>query len=234
MLMLAQDAEFTDLMDERFEFAFAIYHQRYSTNTFPQWWFAQPFRMLAHNGEINTLKGNLNWMKSIEIRMASGTLVTWPKISNRCRKRVFGFRRLDAVFEVLVRGPVCADGKDDAGARKLVKQATELPQRGVICEFVLQFGDGTMGRACCACDDRWRWVCAGPPQRTSADAPCRDGDRLLIAGSEAGHADLTRRRRRERRAWPRSDDRCVWVRHSITDRGIEEQMSAACSGSARS
>jgi glutamate synthase (NADPH/NADH) large chain len=50
--------------------AFAIYHQRYSTNTFPQWWLAQPFRMLAHNGEINTLKGNLNWMKSHEIRMA--------------------------------------------------------------------------------------------------------------------------------------------------------------------
>ena len=49
--------------DERFESAFAIYHQRYSTNTFPQWWLAQPFRMLAHNGEINTLKGNLNWMK---------------------------------------------------------------------------------------------------------------------------------------------------------------------------
>ncbi len=72
MMLAEQVAEFyPDLMDDRFESAFAIYHQRYSTNTFPQWWLAQPFRMLAHNGEINTLRGNLNWMKSHEIRMAS-------------------------------------------------------------------------------------------------------------------------------------------------------------------
>jgi len=73
MMLAEQVAEFyPDLLDDRFESAFAIYHQRYSTNTFPQWWLAQPFRMLAHNGEINTLKGNVNWMKSHEIRMASG------------------------------------------------------------------------------------------------------------------------------------------------------------------
>jgi glutamate synthase (NADPH/NADH) large chain len=58
-------------MDERFVSRFAIFHQRYSTNTFPQWWLAQPFRMLAHNGEINTIRGNTNWMKSHEIKMAS-------------------------------------------------------------------------------------------------------------------------------------------------------------------
>ncbi|MDT8344507.1 MAG: glutamate synthase large subunit, partial [Thermohalobaculum sp.] len=63
MMLAEQVAEFyPDLKDDRFVSAFAIYHQRYSTNTFPQWWLAQPFRMLAHNGEINTLKGNLNWM----------------------------------------------------------------------------------------------------------------------------------------------------------------------------
>jgi len=72
MMLAEQVADFyPDLRDDRFESAFAIYHQRYSTNTFPQWWLAQPFRMLAHNGEINTLKGNINWMKSHEIRMAS-------------------------------------------------------------------------------------------------------------------------------------------------------------------
>ena len=72
-MMLAEQVStfYPDLEDERFESAFAIYHQRYSTNTFPQWSLAQPFRMLAHNGEINTLKGNVNWMKSHEIRMAS-------------------------------------------------------------------------------------------------------------------------------------------------------------------
>ena len=60
-------AFYPDLNDERFISAFAIFHQRYSTNTFPTWRLAQPFRMLAHNGEINTLSGNVNWMKSHEI-----------------------------------------------------------------------------------------------------------------------------------------------------------------------
>ncbi len=57
---------FKDLHDERYETAIALYHQRFSTNTFPSWALAQPFRMLAHNGEINTLKGNRNWMASRE------------------------------------------------------------------------------------------------------------------------------------------------------------------------
>ena len=60
------DEFYPDLTDERFAAAVAIFHQRYSTNTFPEWRLAQPFRMLAHNGEINTLKGNSNWMKSHE------------------------------------------------------------------------------------------------------------------------------------------------------------------------
>jgi glutamate synthase (NADPH) large chain len=54
---------YPDLNDVRFVSSFAIYHQRYSTNTFPTWHLAQPFRMLAHNGEINTLLGNVNWMR---------------------------------------------------------------------------------------------------------------------------------------------------------------------------
>jgi glutamate synthase (NADPH/NADH) large chain len=62
-------AFYPDLLDDRFESNFAVYHQRYSTNTFPTWQLAQPFRTLAHNGEINTLRGNVNWMKAHETRM---------------------------------------------------------------------------------------------------------------------------------------------------------------------
>src|SRR3712207_7855171 len=54
-----------------FRSSFALFHQRYSTNTLPSWRLAQPFRMLAHNGEINTLRGNVNWMKSHETRMVA-------------------------------------------------------------------------------------------------------------------------------------------------------------------
>mgnify|MGYP000104588484 CR=1 FL=1 len=55
---------YTDLCDPAFSTALAVYHQRYSTNTFPTWERAQPFRMLSHNGEINTVQGNANWMRA--------------------------------------------------------------------------------------------------------------------------------------------------------------------------
>ncbi|HUV63197.1 MAG TPA: glutamate synthase central domain-containing protein, partial [Sedimentisphaerales bacterium] len=62
---------YPDLADERVLSALAIVHQRYSTNTFPSWRLAQPFRCIAHNGEINTLSGNRNWMRARETIMSS-------------------------------------------------------------------------------------------------------------------------------------------------------------------
>ena len=63
---------YADLRDPLFETALAVFHQRYSTNTFPSWPLAQPFRLLAHNGEINTLWGNVNWMRAREGALRSG------------------------------------------------------------------------------------------------------------------------------------------------------------------
>jgi glutamate synthase (NADPH/NADH) large chain/glutamate synthase (ferredoxin) len=57
---------YLDLQDPAYETAIAIFHQRYSTNTFPTWGLAHPFRMLAHNGEINTIRGNRNWVRARE------------------------------------------------------------------------------------------------------------------------------------------------------------------------
>ncbi|MDA3846179.1 MAG: glutamate synthase large subunit, partial [Vallitaleaceae bacterium] len=65
---------FTDLKDESMESAIALVHQRYSTNTFPSWDRAQPFRYLAHNGEINTLRGNINWKNAREGSLDSEVL----------------------------------------------------------------------------------------------------------------------------------------------------------------
>ena len=72
-LMLADQVEhfYADLADERFVSALALVHQRYSTNTFPTWDLAHPFRFLAHNGEINTLRGNVNWMHARQSMLAS-------------------------------------------------------------------------------------------------------------------------------------------------------------------
>ena len=71
MIATALDTFFPDLKSSDFESAFAVYHQRYSTNTFPTWGLAQPFRMLAHNGEINTIQGNRVWTNAREAGIAS-------------------------------------------------------------------------------------------------------------------------------------------------------------------
>jgi glutamate synthase domain-containing protein 2/glutamate synthase domain-containing protein 1/glutamate synthase domain-containing protein 3 len=72
MLTAPQLARFyPDLRDERFETALALVHSRFSTNTFPSWELAHPYRMIAHNGEINTLRGNVNWMHARESQLAS-------------------------------------------------------------------------------------------------------------------------------------------------------------------
>jgi glutamate synthase (NADPH/NADH) large chain len=190
MMLAEQVAEFyPDLMDERFESAFAIYHQRYSTNTFPQWWLAQPFRMLAHNGEINTLKGNLNWMKSHEIRMASGAFGDMAEdIKPIVASGSSDSAALDAVFEVLVRaGRSAPMAKTMLVPESWSKQAIELPQSWrdmySYCNSVMEPWDGP---AALAMTDG-RWVCAGLDR--NGLRPMRyvvTGDGLLIAGSEAG------------------------------------------------
>jgi len=64
-------AYYRDLKDERFESALALVHQRFSTNTFPSWRLAHPYRMIAHNGEINTVRGNVNWMAARQASVSS-------------------------------------------------------------------------------------------------------------------------------------------------------------------
>jgi glutamate synthase (NADPH/NADH) large chain len=65
---------YPDLSDERFASRLALVHSRYSTNTFPSWPLAQPFRMIAHNGEINTVQGNRNWMRARQSQLRSELL----------------------------------------------------------------------------------------------------------------------------------------------------------------
>ena len=94
---------YPDLMDERFISRFAIFHQRYSTNTFPSWDLAQPFRTLAHNGEINTLKGNINWMKIHERDMKSEFFDDIESLKPVITPGNSDSAALDNVFELLVR-----------------------------------------------------------------------------------------------------------------------------------
>ncbi|MGD9916434.1 MAG: glutamate synthase large subunit [Paenirhodobacter sp.] len=204
MMLAEQVAEFyPDLKDERFASAFAIYHQRYSTNTFPQWWLAQPFRMLAHNGEINTLKGNVNWMKSHEIRMASTAFGEAAEdIKPIIPAGASDSGALDAVFEVMVRGGRSAPmTKTMLVPEAWSKATTDMPKKWqdmyAYCNSVMEPWDGP---AALAMTDG-KWVCGGldrnglRPMRYVVTA-----DGMLIAGSEAGMVPVDEMNVREKGA----------------------------------
>ncbi len=96
---------FPDLRDPRTESALCMFHSRFSTNTFPSWELAHPYSMLAHNGEINTLRGNINWMRAREAMLASplfGDDV--EKLLPVAREGLSDSAVLDSVLELLVRG----------------------------------------------------------------------------------------------------------------------------------
>jgi len=191
-MFLAQhiDEFYPDLTDPRFKAAVAIFHQRYSTNTFPEWRLAQPFRMLAHNGEINTLKGNVNWMKSHEIRMAASAFGDYQDdIKPVIQPGGSDSSALDNTFEVLVRA-----GRDAPMAKTLLMpeawtarsaEQMKASHRALYsyCNAVMEPWDGPA--AICASDGRW--VVAGKDRnglRPMRVAETSDG--LLIVGSEAG------------------------------------------------
>ncbi|MEV0008126.1 glutamate synthase large subunit [Streptomyces sp. NPDC047973] len=101
---------FPDLSDRRFATAVALVHSRFSTNTFPSWPLAHPYRFVAHNGEINTVKGNRNWMRARESQLASD---------------LFGAENLDRIF------PVCTPDASDSASFDEVLELLHLGGRSL-------------------------------------------------------------------------------------------------------
>ncbi len=233
MMLAEQVAEFyPDLKDARFESAFAIYHQRYSTNTFPQWWLAQPFRMLAHNGEINTLRGNVNWLKSHEIRMASSTFGDMADdIKPIVPAGSSDSAALDAVFEVLVRsGRNAPMTKTMLVPESWSKSATDIPRAWAdmyaYCNAVMEPWDGP---AALAMTDG-RWVCGGLDR--NGLRPMRyvvTGDGLLVAGSEVGMVPVDETSVREKGALGPGQMIAVDMAEGrlYHDREIKDKLAAA-------
>ncbi|GEN62669.1 glutamate synthase large subunit [Acetobacter oeni] len=179
---------YPDLLDERFVSRFAIYHQRYSTNTFPTWKLAQPFRRVAHNGEINTISGNINWMRSHETRLADPELDPYMgDIKPVVQVGGSDTATLDNVFELLTHA-----GRDAPAVKALMVPASvgahsfmkaEHRDMYSYCNAVMEPWDGPA--ALCATDGRW--VIAGLDR--SGLRPLRyiqTSDDLLIVGSETG------------------------------------------------
>ena len=183
---------FRDLRYPEFESAFAVFHQRYSTNTLPSWALAQPFRLLAHNGEINTLWGNRNAMAARE-----GDLVSpiWGPDVNRLLPVIWAggsdSAGLDNTLELLVRS-----GRDPLHTiMMLVPQAWEQypdvePAIRDFYRFHAHLTEPWDGPAALAFSDG---LVVGAATDRNGLRPCRylvTQDQLVVAGSEVGLVDL--------------------------------------------
>jgi glutamate synthase (NADPH/NADH) large chain len=179
---------YPDLRDPRFESRVAIFHQRYSTNTFPQWWLAQPFRCLAHNGEINTIRGNKNWMLSHEIKMASLSFGDQSEdIKPVIPAGASDTAALDAVFEA-----ICRSGRDAPTAKlMLVPEAMadsiDMPADHLsMYQYLASVMEPWDGPAALAMTDG-RWAVAGMDRNALRPLRyVRTVDGIVIVGSESG------------------------------------------------
>ena len=193
MFLAEQLSEFyTDLLDPDFKSKFAIYHQRYSTNTFPTWSLAQPFRVLAHNGEINTLKGNINWMSAHEPR------ITHPFFDERINdlkpildSDASDSASLDGAFELLVQ-----TDRDMPMAKSMIipeawsnrsDMSENLKDMYAYCNAVIEPWDGPAA----VCGNFGDWIISGMDR--NGLRPLRyiiTNDGLLISGSEVGMVNI--------------------------------------------
>ena len=189
---------YPDLMDKRFISRFAIFHQRYSTNTFPTWSLAQPFRVLSHNGEINTIQGNIKWSIIHESKMFSENLgenikEIFPIIQDGASDSA----ALDSFYELLLN---C--GKDLPMIKALTipeaknkNQSTKVEDFFEYCYSVLEPWDGPAAIAAYGKD----WVIAGMDR--NGFRPMRytiTKNNILFVGSETGmvhidNADVRRK-----------------------------------------
>ncbi len=187
---------YQDLKDQRFISRYAIFHQRFSTNTAPSWSLAQPFRAIAHNGEINTYKGNKNWMRVHEEEMNSPLFENLDNLKPVIRKGVSDSAALDNVFELLNKS-----GQPAPLAKLMLvpdawsKKNRTLPKNH---QQLFNFLNSTMepwdGPAAIAATDN-EWVIAANDR--NGLRPLRYAitkDKLLFAGSETGMIELNEKK----------------------------------------
>ena len=187
---------YLDLRDQRFISRYAIFHQRFSTNTAPSWSLAQPFRAIAHNGEINTYKGNKNWMKVHEQEMSSPLFDDVENLKPVIQKGVSDSAALDNVFELLNKS-----GQSAPIAKLMLvpdawsKKNKTLPKNH---QQLFNFLNSTMepwdGPAAIAATDN-EWVIAANDR--NGLRPLRYAitkDKMLFAGSETGMIELNEKK----------------------------------------
>ena len=187
---------YIDLQDERFISRYAIFHQRFSTNTAPSWDLAQPFRAIAHNGEINTLKGNINWMKIHEQEMFSPIFEDIENIKPVIPSGNSDSASLDNVFELLnISGKSAPLAKlmliPDAWSKKSKILSRDHQKLFNFLNSTMEPWDGPAAIA--ATDNEWAIVATDrnglrPLRYTVTE------DKLLFAGSETGMINLNEKK----------------------------------------
>jgi glutamate synthase (NADPH/NADH) large chain len=183
---------YVDLKDERFISRFVIFHQRFSTNTAPSWDLAQPFRAIAHNGEINTLKGNYNWMKVHEQEMESPLFDDVENLKPVIPLGSSDSASLDSVFELLnISGQSAPLAKlmliPDAWSKKNKTLSKDHQQLFNFLNSTMEPWDGPAAIA--ATDNEWAIVATDRnglrPMRYTITR-----EKILCAGSETGMVEL--------------------------------------------
>lgn len=185
-------AFYPDLLDKRFVSSYALFHQRFSTNTAPAWHLAQPFRMIAHNGEINTLKGNINFMRSHEDTFHCEAFEGYEQdIVPVIPENTSDTGALDSVFEILTRA-----GRPLPMAKLILippawVQTSDMPQEHKdMFSSLNSISEQWDGPAAIVGTDG-NWVIAGMDRnglRPLRYSITRDG--VLIASSESGMVDI--------------------------------------------
>ncbi len=183
---------YPDLNDKRFISRYAIFHQRFSTNTFPSWDLAQPFRAIAHNGEINTFRGNCNWMKVHEDEMESKLFENIENLKPVIQPGASDSAALDNVFELLnISGQSAPLAKlmliPDAWSKKSKILSKDHQRLFNFLNSTMEPWDGPAAIA--ATDNEWAIVA----NDRNGLRPLRytiTKDKLLFAGSETGMIEL--------------------------------------------
>ncbi len=183
---------FPDLSDRRFETQLALVHSRFSTNTFPSWPLAHPYRLIAHNGEINTVKGNRNWMRARESQLVSAVI---PGDLNRlfpiCTPEASDSASFDETLELLHLGGRSLPHAVLMMIPEAWENHTEMdPARRAFYEFHSTFMEPWDGPACVTFTDG---SLIGAVLDRNGLRPGRysiTDDGLVVLASEAGVLDL--------------------------------------------
>ena len=181
MLTATQLAQYyPDLRDERLRSVFAVVHSRFSTNTAPSWALAQPLQMVAHNGEINTVRGNVNWMRAREAALSRSFDGELGRCLPLIDEGASDSAAFDSALELLtVAGRTAARGADDDDPDGRRGAAAAAGAGGLLP--LPRAPDGAVGRA--RRDRRHRRPAARREPRPQRPAPRRAGSSPATAGS---------------------------------------------------